>query len=646
MNLSHGLTNKLVYLAILILMLIPLFLLGQPNSGEEQSGGQLTQMRDDFEISEADLGEINPASETMKLSSLGLRGVAATMLWNKAHEHKIHHEWDRLRATLNNITLLQPHFEKVWEFQAHNMSFNVSAEFDDYRQRYEWVIGGTEYLEKGVRQNRKAPVLVWTTGWYYGQKIGRSDEHTQFRRLFRDDTPLHERIREEGIDLDSNESLGPDRKPDNWLVGRQWLNRGYELTRAGGVPLRRKTPLHYYETGPKWLFNHAIAIEEEGDLTVAAQRAWQNASDGWDAYSQETIPTTAEFTIRLGEEGELEQRIVDLQAELDSISSDARERLIKEAKEKLSATERELLAMDRNDLVSEQQLEFDRLQEAVKPSAQLIAKQLPDAQQLRAIELTDELQLARRRLEKVEGYRQQVNFEYWETRALAEQTDTMLEARRLVYEADQLNKEAELDEAIEKYELAWVKWAEVFEQFPLLMFDAASDDLPDSLARYQRAIEREDYPDDFPLKRFVDARDSGANTGEEYETLLDQQRELNEEQRQKDLLKIDFREMIKGAQKATSGAPKADATTAEPPTPSSEEESKKDSTDDAKMSDEKPADEKPADEKPADEKPADEKPADEKPADEKPADEKPADEKPADEKPADEKPADEKPADE
>src|SRR6056297_3467996 len=168
MNRQTAFGRKIVYLVVLVAMLVPLFLLGQPSGGEGDPGGRLTEMRRQFNIAESDLGELSPASETAKLASLGLRGVAATLLWNKAHEYKVRHEWDRLKAALNNISLLQPHFDKVWEFQAWNLAYNVSAEFDDYRQRYEMVREGTEFLTKGVKQNRKAPRLVWYTGWFYG----------------------------------------------------------------------------------------------------------------------------------------------------------------------------------------------------------------------------------------------------------------------------------------------------------------------------------------------------------------------------------------------------------------------------------------------------------------------------------------------
>ena len=298
MNRSTTLGRKLIYLVVLVAMLIPLYLLGQPAGGKGDLGGRLSVMRHEYNIAESDLGEISPASETMKLASLGLRGVAATLLWNKAHKYRVLHEWDRLKATLNNIALLQPHFDKVWEHQAHNLAYNVSTEFDDYRQRYEMVREGTEFLTRGVRQNTNAPRLVWYTGWFYGAKMGMSDEKTQFRRLFADDEVLHESLLEQNIAVDSPEARGPLGKPDNWLVGRLWLNHGYELVDSG-VKIRRQTPLNFYETGPKWRIKHAEAIEREGILDESAQNAWQMAAEDWSAFGNRSIPTTSPFTIKL-----------------------------------------------------------------------------------------------------------------------------------------------------------------------------------------------------------------------------------------------------------------------------------------------------------------------------------------------------------
>ena len=62
---------------------------------------------------------------------------------------------------------------------------------------------------------------------------------------------LHEELLKENIAVDSPEARGPLGKPDNWLVGRLWLNRGYDLVDSG-IKIRRQTPLNFFETGPKW----------------------------------------------------------------------------------------------------------------------------------------------------------------------------------------------------------------------------------------------------------------------------------------------------------------------------------------------------------------------------------------------------------
>ena len=52
---------------------------------------------------------------------------------------------------------LQPNFVSVWVFQGWNLSYNVSVEFDDYHDRYRWVIKGIDFLKRGHRvQPRRA----------------------------------------------------------------------------------------------------------------------------------------------------------------------------------------------------------------------------------------------------------------------------------------------------------------------------------------------------------------------------------------------------------------------------------------------------------------------------------------------------------
>lgn len=505
MNRSSVVGRKLVYLVILVAMLVPLYLLGQPAGSGSDVGGRLTEMRHDFNIAESDLGEISPASQTMKLATLGLRGVAATLLWNKTHEYRVTHEWDRLKAAVNNIALLQPHSDKVWEFHAHNLTYNVSTEFDDYRQRYEMVREGTEFLQRGVRQNRNATRLIWYTGWFYGSKMGMADEKVQFRRLFADDDVLHKELLEENIAVDSLEARGPLGKPDNWLVGRLWLNKGYDLVDTG-VKIRRQTPLNFYETGPKWRIKHAESIEKEGILDDRAQSRWQMASEDWRRFGDRSIPTTSPFTIKLGHLDDLirrrEQRLEEFKELIGQPYIDAE-------KEKFDRLPDKLLViwnMDPEQRDAEQRELYEKTKNGLVPDLVTLAKESDPSVRLRAIEIVDELEDINARIQKTSGYRSQINYPYWETLATAEQEDRTVEARKLIYDAEQANAEADIDTAIELYEKAFQIWSDIFDDYPILTRDDTADDLIESIRRYMIAIDSEEFSDDFPLLAFVEMK--------------------------------------------------------------------------------------------------------------------------------------------
>ena len=160
---SSTFIRKIIYVAGIAILLIPLSLISRPairastdDSGKvvrEDQGGKLSQLRDDYNLSQAKLMEIDPTSETMKLASVGLRGIAVNMLWMQAMEHRKKQNWDQLRSTLNALIKIQPNFIKVWEYQAHNLSYNISVEFDDYEYRYHWVKEGIKFLTEGLPYN-------------------------------------------------------------------------------------------------------------------------------------------------------------------------------------------------------------------------------------------------------------------------------------------------------------------------------------------------------------------------------------------------------------------------------------------------------------------------------------------------------------
>ena len=572
MNLTTT-ARKIIYLAILVAMLIPLYLLGQPASPGDD-GGQLSAMRVKYDIAESNLGEISPSSETMKLASLGLRGVAATMLWNKADTFLKQHEWDRYRAAADNIALLQPHFEKVWEYQAHNISYNISKEFDDYRQRYEMVREGTEFLIDGVRQNRKGTRLVWYTGWFYGQKIGISDEKRQFRRLFADDTEGHEFLRGENIPVDSAEARGPDGKPDNWLVGRLWLREGYDLVDSG-VPIRRQTPLNFYQTGPKWRIEHAEAIEEEGTFDDAAITAWQNGAEDWAEFGDRSVPTTANFTIKLGRIEDLRQQREQKWEQFRQLAPEAYDAAAKRLYDALDADAKEILEGDPADLPLPVRELAENIRLDLIPKLPPLVEEVPEADRLKAIELIDEVDDLTARIDKTRGYREQINYGYWQSLAQAEQEERTVEARKLIYEARQARRQADPFTAQKKYEEAFAVWAEIFDDYPVLTINDSAEDLFQSIRRYMALIDSEELPDDFPLAAFVDLMgEYGQVPPDAYAKVRSEQAELTK-RRQQELAEEERRREAEAEAASEAETPPEDAPEANPPTtnPSTTEDS-------------------------------------------------------------------------
>ncbi|TWT53755.1 hypothetical protein Pla22_13870 [Rubripirellula amarantea] len=580
MNRSTTFRRKIIYIVVLLAMLLPLYKLGQPSSGGANDGGQLSQLRHKYNMAESDLGEISPASETMKLATLGLRGVAATLLWNRAHEYRVLHEWDRLKATLNNIALLQPHFEKVWEHQAHNLAYNVSIEFDDYRQRYEMVREGTEFLTRGVRQNREAPRLIWYTGWFYGAKMGMADEKRQFRRLFSEDEVLHESLMNENIAVDSPEARGPLGTPDNWLVGRLWLNYGYDLVDSG-VSINRQTPLNFYETGPKWRFKHAEAIELEGILDDRAQNAWLMAAEDWSKFGNRSIPTTAAFTIKLDRLEDIANRRDETLDKFRDLVGDAYEEGLKPYIQVHTKEVQEMLLKRRSERTEEEQKIADTVDIFFGLNLTDIAKNSDPDVRLRAVQLAEELSNLDARYRKTKGYREQINYAYWKALAAAEQEERTVRARRLTYEAEQANQEAELDKAIELYEEAFAIWEEIFDDYPILTIDDTAEDLFESIRRYMIAIDSEEIPEDFPLREFVElmGRDGRVDSLTYIEVrekaiakMKERKQELQEEEKQleRELEEANSQDN-ESDEKASPGEPEKDSVSDPEEEPASEE---------------------------------------------------------------------------
>jgi hypothetical protein len=283
MNRLSSQQRKFAYLAGILVLLVPIILLGMPSDGRPKSGGYLAQLRSEHDLGESDLGQVDPSSASMNLVLLGLRGVAANLLWMDLEYYKDRKDWAQMRATTESIIRLQPHFAKVWEYNGWNLAYNTSAEWDAVPDRYYWVKEGGKFLGRGVERNNDATNLYYHAGRIHQQKVGQSDEKKYFRDYyFADPDPKFGGTNDPEFNTDNI---------DNFLMGKKWFYA------ANDSELRRKQNIQdrtIFRSSPaRAQFDYAAARQEDGKFDDETREAWAEALSDWTVkYGQEpfTIP--------------------------------------------------------------------------------------------------------------------------------------------------------------------------------------------------------------------------------------------------------------------------------------------------------------------------------------------------------------------
>ncbi len=279
--------RKITYLVALVLLTIPIIWLGQPASVAsadrtegESAGGVLAEKRDEFTLGEASLGNVDPSSSTMNLVLFGLRGVATNVLWQDAMDAKDKKDWARLRSDVDSITLLQPHYEKVWDFQGWNLAYNVAAEWDGVPDRWYWVKEGTKFVMDGVDRNNQSPDLRFKVGQILGQKIGNADEKVYYRRYFVEDPDVD---RWKG-QTDSDFNRAPDRTGSfrhHHLASKAWYEYSVKADDNPDFPGQSQMIPELYVSKPaEAQRQYAESIEEAGEFADAAA-GWADARQDW-----------------------------------------------------------------------------------------------------------------------------------------------------------------------------------------------------------------------------------------------------------------------------------------------------------------------------------------------------------------------------
>lgn len=489
--------RKLAYGLGIAVLLYPLALLSSPAT-VVNPGGTLSQMRAENGLSQANLGEIDPASETMKLATLGLRGLAVNLLWSKANDYKKKEDWTNLTATLEQLALLQPNFITFWKYQSWNVSYNVSVQFDDYRDRYYYVREGIEFLEQGVaknRENRQIPQLLWDLGWFVGQKIGKADEAVQYRRLFKNDDEYH----------GDEPPPGSDER-DNWLVSKKEYENAVSAIRDRGKSLGKKSEKIVYASPAKSQMSYAAAIEDEGEFTKG-QNAWVVSSDDWRDFGDLWIEHSTGRRLQLGHAEELSESIDERAEQLNNLIPGLRDELVE--KKRAALTPEQTAALDKPR--EERSGEEIQLAHEANQAIEVLDIELVDAIAEQKPKLRKEASLlaawlADKRVDLIftERYKNDSNFDYWKLRAEFEQTDTAVEARRNIFEGNRaFTEDQDAEKAKQLYEQGFAKWREVLDTYPALLDPdgTTGDDLLVYVVDYRKVLRSigEEIPQDFAL---------------------------------------------------------------------------------------------------------------------------------------------------
>jgi hypothetical protein len=417
-------------------------------------GSWLADEKKRRDLGEAAIGQIDTGSFMIKLFLLGgFRGIVANYLWLRAEENKRDHDWDRLKATVDLITKLQPHFLSIWTFQGWNLAYNVSVEWDAPEDKYDWIKQGIKFVQKGVEHNRRSPDLVWDTAWFYYHKLGFSDETIILRRLFRDDedesfkTYYDPELRQEVV------------RSDNFQLGYGWFTRAVTMVDEGAnrlvsgaaeniqyidpTPQRKGRPddIAFRAMPAHGQTHYAAALEKMSTLGVeatfgeVAQNEWARALREWVKFGQHTFISPNEIP----RNGRLER---------DEIRID-------------DATVPEV---------------FDKLNDNQKYWSDRWAAQM--------------------------------NYPYWKERAMAEMTQKGVLARQLFYEGTKAYKIGDFVQAAAKFQEGLTIWKEVLEDYPRYREDDLNaKDTGLIVKRYIRVLQQlgEEIPEDIPLKEMLSA---------------------------------------------------------------------------------------------------------------------------------------------
>jgi len=418
MNTMSNFNKKLVYGGLIVALFTAMF----PYTH------WLTREKKNRDLGEAAIGQIDTGGFMMKLFLLGgFRGIVADLLWVRADDYKRAHDWDKLASTVDLITKLQPHFLAIWTYQGWNLAYNVSVEWDAPEDKYQWIKKGIQFVQEGVKKNKKSPDLLWDTAWFYYHKIGFSDESIILRRLFRDDEDLE---------------------------FKTYYDPQYESEVEGDAN---------FKLGYGW-FSRSVSLVDQGASRVTSGTSENISGAGLDIQYVDPTPQ------RKGRPEDIAFRSMPAHAQtryaagLEKMSVYGIEAVFGEkAKNEWAAALNEWVKLGEH--------VFDSHNEVVHKDGRFGHDK---------IRLDDHTNPERMKLltdnEKhwTERWSNQMNYRYWKTRCQAEQTESGVRARQLFYEGTKAYKRGDFPKAADSFRKGLDAWKVALNDFPTFRDDDLS----------------------------------------------------------------------------------------------------------------------------------------------------------------------------
>ena len=138
-----------------------------------------------------------PGAPTLELEDLpgealtlilgGFRGPYVVWLWMSAEEQKQHKIHLDLLSWYTKIATLQSDYPQVWVFNAWNLGWNVSVQWQSQVQKYQWIRRAADYLKEGYRKNPHSTEIMEELGRIYSEKLGRAQEAPYYRQRAKED---------------------------------------------------------------------------------------------------------------------------------------------------------------------------------------------------------------------------------------------------------------------------------------------------------------------------------------------------------------------------------------------------------------------------------------------------------------------------